>query len=105
MTSPVFDKVVTEHFHYCFPSKTESKITNLQIYTSKGVKELQVHFSSKDEVLKFCRENGFVADFPWLNFVTFEGEELAKVKALLAEYFDCEKTKEQFEILTKQLMV
>ena len=105
MTSPVFDKVVTEHFHYCFPSKTESKITKLEIRTGSGVKELKVHFESKEEVLKFCKDYGFVADFAWLNFVTFEGATLPKIRELLMPYFNCDDAKARFVSLTQSLMV
>ena len=105
MTAPVFNKVLTQPTFHSFPSSSESTITKLQIYTGKGLKELQIHFSSNDEVLKFCRENSFVADFAWLNFATFEGPEIARVKALLETYFVCEKTKEEFQNLTNQILV
>lgn len=104
MTCPIFDKVVTKPTLHTFPSRSESNITKLEINTSFGLKELKVHFASREAALNFCRENSFIADFAWLNFVTFEGQDLAKIRNLLVPYFQCEKAKEQFDNLTNKLM-
>ncbi len=104
MTSPIFDKVITHPTLHTFPSRSESDITKLEIKTSSGLRELEIHFASREAALNFCRKNSFVADFAWLNFVTFEGHDLARIRKLLEPYFQCEKVKEQFENLTKKLM-
>lgn len=101
MTTPAFNTCISQKDSYIFPSSTEAPITKLVLNT--GIKELQIHFSSKDEVLKFCRANGFIADFCWLNFSTFEGDDLKRMKPLLDSFFVCEKAKGQFEALLNQM--
>jgi len=85
-------------------SLTEASfITHITIRSQGSVKQLEVYFASHDDVLKFCRENQYIADFPWLKFVSFEGSSLEKIRTFLSPFFNSADGKKQFDTLINQL--
>lgn len=102
MTTPAFDDLIKTAHVYSFPSSRESHIAKFDIDTAS--KELRVYFSSREAALSFCTSHGFVADFFWLKFVTFEGDEIAKIKTLLKPFFMNDTVRNQFDLITNKLI-